>query len=351
MTSRVPRFESFLAEVVVLVSALLLLLGLVALIGGADLLVRGGAGLATRLGVAPVLVGLTVVAFGTSTPELVVNLMAAYRGEASIGFGNVVGSNIANTGLLLGVSGLLRPIVVHAVLVRREIPMMLVATMLVLILAGDQWLSGSEGNTFARGDGLALLLLFGIFLYYSIRDAMGRGNAAAGSVAMETPAASAEVTDSDVPATVGGVGVQIVFAVVGLVLLVIGGQFTVQGGAGLARMLGVSEVIIGLTLVALGTSLPELATNIVAVIRGHADMAVGNIVGSNIFNLLLVFGLTATVAPIDLPERGIADLLVMAAFSLSLLPLAITRRQIDRWEAGLLLLGYCGYIAWLAMRS
>ncbi|MBX3386271.1 MAG: calcium/sodium antiporter [Phycisphaeraceae bacterium] len=323
---------------------LTLVFGLALLIGGAELLVRGASGLAKALRVAPVLVGLTVVAFGTSTPELVVNLVAAYRGEQAIGFGNVVGSNIANIGLLLGITGLLRPIAVHGILVRREIPMMVLGTVLVIVQAEDQWLTGRGSNTFERDDGLSLLLLFCVFLYYTVSEAVrGGGHDQGVGLPVErhddtTPRASAAL------AKLSGL------IILGLAILVVGGELTVRGATGFARSLGVSEVIIGLTIVAVGTSLPELATNLVAIFRKEGDMAIGNIVGSNIFNLLFVFGVTASIAPVPLPPGGMVDLAVMTAFSLALVPMALVGRSIGRGRAGLLLLGYAGYVTWLALR-
>ncbi len=362
-----------------LTAILILLGGLALLIGGAELLVRGAVGLAQTLGVAPILVGLTVVAFGTSTPELVVNLVAAYRGQAEIGFGNIVGSNIANIGLLLGITGLLRPIVVHGVLVRREIPMMVLATFLVLVQGEDRLLTGRSENVFDRDDGITLLLLFCVFLFYTVGDALRGGlnnphepvervpqserpqgaetaalpHAAEGAGEGEGRAAEIKAGGVAESAEKGAAGLLKFAGLIagGLVLLVVGGQLTVSGATTLARSLGVSEVIIGLTLVAVGTSLPELATNLVAIVRKQGDLAVGNIVGSNIFNLLFVMGITATISPVKIPESGVVDLMVMTGFALLLVPLAMVRRRIDRFRAAVLLAAYLGYIVWLAMRG
>lgn len=321
---------------------LLLLVGLAILIAGGELLVRGASTLAERLGVAPVIVGMTVVAFGTSTPELVVNLAAAIRGESAIGFGNVVGSNIANVGLLLAITALAYPLVIHRSIVSREIPMMLLASVAAVVL-GLNSLSEGGADRFTRGDGLMLLLLFGVFLYYTLGDAMRQRDSDA---YFFTPVVTAGgATPSAIP------GVRLATLIVGgLLLLVGGGELTVRGALGFAQAMGIPEVIIGLTLVAVGTSLPELATSIIAARRNQTDMAVGNIVGSNIFNLLFIWGLTVTLAPTDLPAGGRIDLLVMTAFAAVLLPMAITQRKLSRLEGGLLGLGYGVYIVWLAMR-
>ncbi|HUG80951.1 MAG TPA: calcium/sodium antiporter, partial [Bryobacterales bacterium] len=294
------------------------------------------------LGVAPVIVGMTVVAFGTSTPELVVNLAAAIRGDSAIGFGNVVGSNIANVGLLLAITALAYPLVIHRSIVSREIPMMLLASVAAVVL-GLNSLSESGADRFSRGDGLMLLLLFGVFLYYTLGDAMRQRDSDA---YFSTPVVTAGgATPSAIP------GARLAALIVGgLLLLVGGGELTVRGALGFAQAMGIPEVIIGLTLVAVGTSLPELATSIIAVRRGQTDMAVGNIVGSNIFNLLFIWGLTVTLAPTDLPAGGRIDLLVMTVFAAALLPMAMTQRKLSRLEGGLLVLGYGVYIVWLAMR-
>jgi cation:H+ antiporter len=319
---------------------LLLLVGLAILIAGGDLLVRGASVLAGRLGVAPVVVGMTVVAFGTSTPELVVNLAAAIRGDSAIGFGNVVGSNIANVGLLLAITALAYPLVIHRSIVSREIPMMLLASVAAVVL-GLNSLTEGGADRFTRGDGLMLLLLFGVFLYYTLGDALRQSDSDACFVA---PATAAKP---------GGAASAVRLAVLivsGLLLLVGGGELTVRGALGFAQAVGIPEVIIGLTLVAVGTSLPELATSIIAARRGQTDMAVGNIVGSNIFNLLFIWGLTVTLAPTDLPAGGRIDLLVMTGFAAGLLPMALSQRKLTRLEGGLLAVGYVAYIAWLAMR-
>lgn len=319
---------------------LLLLVGLAILIAGGDLLVRGASTLAGRLGVAPVIVGMTVVAFGTSTPELVVNLAAAFRGDSAIGFGNVVGSNIANVGLLLGITAIAFPLVIHRSIVSREIPMMLLASLAAVVLGLNSYTEGGI-DRFTRGDGLMLLLLFGVFLYYTLGDALRQRDSDAFFVSPITAAQQAA----------GAPGIRLTVLIVGgLLLLVVGGEATVRGALGFSHAVGIPDVIVGLTIVAVGTSLPELATSIIAARRGQTDMAVGNIVGSNIFNLLFIWGLTVTLAPTDLPAGGRIDLLVMTGFAAVLLPMALTQRKLTRIEGGLLSTGYVAYIVWLAVR-
>jgi len=337
-------------------------LGLAILIVGGGLLVRGATALAARLGIAPVIVGMTVVAFGTSTPELVVNLAAAYRGDSAIGFGNVVGSNIANIGLLLGITAIAYPLAIHRSIVSREIPMMLLASVAAVVL-GLNSLTAAGVDRFTRGDGLMLLLLFCVFLYYTLSDAWHQRDSDAYFIPTAGTAvgtASGAVIDVASGTKSGAAGFAtpliassmrtLALIVGGLLLLVGGGELTVRGALGFAQAVGVPEVIIGLTLVAVGTSLPELATSLIAARRGQTDMAVGNIVGSNIFNLLFIWGLTITIAPTDLPAGGRIDLLVMALFAAALLPLALTQRTLSRSEGGVLAMGYVAYILVLAMR-
>ena len=320
-----------------MLDVVMLLGGLALLVVGGQLLIRGASALAIRLHVAPVVIGLTVVAFGTSTPELVVNLAAALRGDNSIGFGNVVGSNIANVGLLLGVTALVTPLVIHRSIITREIPMMLLASLAAAILGLNSFTDGTS-DAYGRGDGMMLLLLFCVFLYYTINDAL-RSNRDS------VPAPAAE----NIPAAMGSLKIALCIAG-GLALLVGGGEGTYRGAVGVATSLGVPEVVIGLTIVAVGTSLPELATSLIAAIRGQSDMAVGNIVGSNIFNVLFIWGLTTTIAPTAVPAGGGTDLLVMTAFAAVLLPMTISQKRISRFEGGVLVACYAGYITWLALR-
>jgi cation:H+ antiporter len=319
-----------------MLSALLFVIGIAILITGGDALVRGASALAARLGVPPIAIGLTVVAFGTSAPELVVNLSASFNGTSEIGFGNVVGSNIANIGLLLGLTAIIAPITVHSTIIAREIPMMVLATLAAIALGMDAWFSGAD-SAFSRGEGIALLLLFGVFMYYTVAEIV-RGRAG-------DPLAV--VSDAHIKPT-AGLGRSILFIALGLAGLVVGGEMAVRGATGIAKALGMSDVVIGLTIVAVGTSLPEMATSIIAARKGAVDMAVGNIVGSNIFNLLFIYGTTMTIAPAPVPASGGIDLLVALAFAIALLVMAWTgKRRITRLEGALLLLGYSGYTTYL----
>ena len=315
----------------------LLLAGLALLLAGGDLLVRGASRMARSLGISPLAVGLTVVAFGTSAPELAVNVLAALRDNGGLSFGNIVGSNLANIGLIFGMAALFRPIPIHDVVVRREIPMMLLATAAAMGMAFDHWIDGRP-TFFDRGDGISLLLFFVVFLYYTLGDFLRTRRNHDGEMRSDLAAANADVPSGKLLPNIG-------FMVAGLLMLALGADVTVNAATALARALGVPDVIVGLTVVAVGTSLPELATTIVAVARGEAAMAVGNVVGSNIFNLLLVGGLTALIRPIPIPEGATADLLLLGALSVLLWGVSVSQgHRILRTEGGILLAVYLTYI-------
>lgn len=320
-----------------MLSLLYMLIGLAILIAGAEGLVRGASALAQRLGVPPVVVGLTVVAFGTSTPELAVNVAAALEGNTGLSFGNVVGSNIANIGLILAAAALFRPLSVHVSIINREIPMLLLGTAAAIAMTFDIRLGSGVADEFSRGDGIVLLLLFCVFLYYTLLSALRqRGDAYVQDVKEDLASARPM-----------GVGVAIGLTIAGLVGVIFGGDLSVDNAVSLARGFGISDALIGLTLLAVGTGLPELVTSIVAARRGASDLAIGNVVGSNIYNLLFVQGATAVIRPIAVPSGGHVDLLVMAALTLVLLPLSLFREhKIGRRGGALLLAGYIAYIVW-----
>jgi cation:H+ antiporter len=310
--------------------------GLALLLGGGELLVRGASRLARSLGVSPLAVGLTVVAFGTSAPELAVNVLAALRDSGELSFGNIVGSNLANIGLIFGLAALVRPIPMENVVVRREIPMMMLATVAAMGMAFDHWFD-DEPTFFARSDGFVLLLFFVVFLYYTVGDLL--------RVRRNNHRALAATLPRNVPETLEPTVVtDLVLAALGLSLLFLGADLAVEGSTSLALALGVPEAVVGLTLIAVGTSLPELAATGVAVWRGEAAMAVGNVVGSNIFNLLLVGGVTSLVRPIPIPGGGIGDLVMLGLLSLALWGVSLSRGGVVRAEGAALLLAYIAYM-------
>lgn len=296
---------------------------------GGNWLVKGTSRLARSFGLSPLIIGLTVVAFGTSVPELLVSLNATLQSVSDISVGNIVGSNIANIGLILGLTGIIFPVVIHVRLVWREIPVMVAASVLTYLLARD--------GTIGTGDGLLLLLAFGGFNYLMYRITMQERRSGALSEAdLREGSLTVDGVTTNRPLELGRV-------VAGIILLMIGAQLTVDGAVAVARILQVSELFIGLTVVAIGTSLPELATSMVAALHKESDIAVGNIVGSNIFNLLLILGLTGTVHPLAVSQEVIQfDLLAMIGFALVLFPFA-RNREVSRWESAVLLAGYIAF--------
>ncbi|MCC6539002.1 MAG: calcium/sodium antiporter [Bryobacterales bacterium] len=317
--------------------------GLTVLLLGAKYFVDGIAAIAEALGVSPLIIGMTVVAFGTSTPELVINALSAYRGETALAFGNIAGSCTVNIGFVLAVTALVRPLAVEPSLITREIPMLWVGVGALLILGNDLLLGGVGPDTFGRADGLMLLLLFGIFLYYTaIYSIAKRRLAGARSDAFMAEVTEKAAAQERKPLLRHGVA-----TVLGLIAVSLGATWTVDGATGLARLIGMSENLIGLTIVSFGTTLPELVTCVMAARRGNADIALGNIVGSNLFNILAIGGLVATIRPVAVPPGGHADLLFMALLSVLLLPVAVRSGQtVTRGEGAFLLVSYLLFLGW-----
>ena len=309
-----------------------LISGIVVLYFGAVWLVRGASRLASSLGVSPIVVGLTIVSLGTSAPELVVCLVAALQGNPGLAIGNVMGSNLANIGLILGLTSLVHPLEVKHRVVWREMPVMLLITFAIYPIAFDRMLS--------RMDGFMLLLVLLAYLVWVFRSGHPEEiNSAQGPRAsIATPEGAASLLNLK---DIGQVAL-------GSAFLVLGGYCIVKGAVEVASALGLSEVIIGLTVVAIGTSLPELATSLVAAMRQEVDIAVGNIIGSNIFNLTAIFGTTAVVRPIMIPETVLSRELAGVVFmSLLLWPILRSGWRIKRWEGALLLTAYIGMGWWL----
>ncbi|NIR61819.1 MAG: calcium/sodium antiporter [Gammaproteobacteria bacterium] len=312
----------------------LFIIGLVALYFGAEWLVRGGARLARSLGVGPLVVGLTVVAFGTSAPELVVSAFAAAGGTSDVAAGNVVGSNIINIALILGLAAVISPLRVEMRLLAREVPIMIAASIAPLFFAFD--------GVIGRGEGLMLLAGFGFYLRFVLRAARREP----AEIAIEYEEFEAAGAMEPVVARAWRNPALIAIGIVGLV---IGARLLVQSSLFFARSAGISELVIGLTIVALGTSLPELATSTVAAFRREADIAVGNVIGSNVFNMLMILGVATTITPFRLdPALVRFDLPVMIGLAVLLVPLALWRFRLGRWEGALLVLGYVAY-TWLLL--
>ena len=307
-----------------ILTALTLVAGLVLLIVGAELLVKGASRVAAGFGISPLVIGLTVVAFGTSSPELAISVSSAWKGEADIAVGNVLGSNIFNVLLILGLSALITPLVVSKQLVKVDVPLMIGASTLAFLLALDGRIALWEGG----------LLFAGVVAYCIFAIRLGKATGETGE-----PIEGADRT-----------WMSLGLVAVGLVLLVLGSQWLVGAAVAIATAMGISELVIGLTIVAAGTSMPEVATSVTAAIRGQRDIAVGNVVGSNLFNLLAVLGLTALVAPDGLPVSDAAirfDFPVMLAVAVACLPIFFVGYTIQRWEGALFLGYYVAYTVYL----
>jgi cation:H+ antiporter len=314
-------------------SLILFVVGLIALIAGAEALVRGASRLAATLGTPPLIIGLTVVAFGTSSPELVVSVQAALTGQSAIALGNVVGSNIFNVLFILGLSAVAAPLIVSEQVVRHDVPIMIGVSSLVMLLATDNLLGRVEGLCL-----IALLIFYLLFLAW-IERMRRRPTGQPLEAQQPKPGVRGLVADA-------------VFIVFGLALLVFGSRWLVTSASDIARFLGLSDLVIGLTVVAVGTSLPEVATSVTASVKGERDIAVGNVVGSNIFNLLMVLGTTAIVSPtgIAVPPAALTfDLPVMIAVAIACLPVFFAGFRISRWEGAVFVAYYVAYVIFLAL--
>lgn len=323
-----------------LTDMLLFVGGLVALVAGAELLVRGASRLALSFGISPLVVGLTVVAFGTSAPEMTVSVGAVLNGQTGLALGNAVGSNIFNVLGILGLAALITPLVVHVQVIRQEVPIMIGAAVLVLVMSLDGSIGGFDAALLT-----ALLVAYTVFL---ILQARRQGSEAGDYAAHDAQAAGVS----------GSRWMQVGFLVGGLALLVGGSEAMVTAAVTFARALGVDEVVIGLTIVAVGTSLPEVAASVTAALKGERDIAVGNVVGSNVFNLLGVLGLGGLTAaltgqgglPVP-PAVANFDLWVMLAAMAACLPIFLTGREVARWEGGVFLAYYVAYASYLVLAA
>ncbi|MBL8858393.1 MAG: calcium/sodium antiporter [Planctomycetes bacterium] len=308
---------------------LLLLLGLVLLYFGGEALVRGSSAMALRLGMTPLVVGLTVVAFGTSAPEMVVSVNAAFAGQGDIAIGNVIGSNILNIGMILGLTAVLCPLNVQVQILRIDTPIMIGATLVVTWMLMDQKISNTEGAFLAAG-----IVVYTVFTVFIARK-------------LKSPVQAEAEHALGTPKPTWSPWRDVLFIGGGLALLAGGSHYLVDGAVTLARSFGISEAVIGLTIVSLGTSMPELVTCIVAGLKKEPDIALGNIIGSNIFNLLGILGVSSIVRPLVGDGIRTTDNYVALAFAVLLLPILWSGRRLQRWEGALLVLGYGVYVALL----
>jgi len=312
---------------------ILFVLGFVFLIKGADLLVEGASSLAKKFKINDLVIGLTIVAFGTSAPELFVNLSASINGSTEIAIGNILGSNIANVLLILGVTALIQPIKVQKSTIWKEIPFSLLAVIIVGIMANDIFIDGAKNSVLSRIDGFILIAFFSIFMYYIVE------------ISKKNPAALIDEEGIKKMSNLKSIG----FIIMGLIGLVFGGEWIVNGAVKIAERIGMSKSVIGLTVIAIGTSLPEMATSIVAAYKGKSDIAIGNVVGSNIFNVFWILGLSSIIKPLPFLASSNTDILVAIFSSALLFPFMFVgkKHQLDKWQ-GVLFLGlYAAYIVYL----
>ncbi|MDP2217938.1 MAG: calcium/sodium antiporter [Methanolobus sp.] len=314
---------------------LFIFLGLALLYKGADWFVEGASSLASHFGVSPLIIGLTVVAFGTSMPELIVNVFASIQGNSNVTFGNVVGSNIVNILLILGVTGVITPMVVKRSIVWKEIPFAMLAVLTLATMSNKVALSNDPLNVLTRVDGIVLLFFFLIFVYYMFDSIKSGINKPAGA-------------DENFPRT------KILLMLIGgLIALIAGGRLTVDGAVSIARQMEISELLISSTIIAIGTSLPELVTSVAAALKKEMDISVGNIIGSNIFNIFFVMGISATISPVTVPDVINMDLLILAIATLLCFIFMFTgeKHKLEKWEASILLIIYAGYTFFIIYRG
>lgn len=313
---------------------ILLILGFALLIKGANFLVDGSASIAKKFGISSLVIGLTVVAFGTSAPELIVNILAASNGNTDIAIGNIIGSNIANILLILGAAAVIFPLTVQKNTTWKEIPLSLLAIIITFIMASDMLLDNTSFDAITRTDGLTLIAFFIIFIYYifGIAKAEGEGG-------QEIKEYSSWLSA--------------IMIIAGLVMLVLGGKWIVDSAIQIARGWGVSEALIGLTIVAIGTSLPELATSLVAATKKQTDIAVGNVVGSNIFNIFWILGLSSVIRPLPFSRAMEIDVAVcvFATLLLFLFMFVGKKHTLQRWQGAMFIIMYVGYIGYLVARG
>ncbi|MCM1291139.1 MAG: calcium/sodium antiporter [Prevotella sp.] len=308
-----------------------LLIGLALILIGANTLTDGASALAKRWGVSDLIIGLTVVAFGTSAPELSISIISAINKAAPMAIGNVVGSNIFNIFIIIGVVAVVKPIIIHKSIMTNEIPLVILSSIALLAIGSANILGMNGTPEIFRHDGILLLLFFAIFMRYTFSQAM--------------TAQPLQHSQSTTPAKTLPLWKAVIYVAVGLTALIFGGDRFVDGASGIAKSLGMSDAIIGLTIVAAGTSLPELATSLTAALKGKSGIALGNVIGSNIFNIFLVLGITATISPLTFGGISVTDLLVMTAASVLFwfFGWKFGNRCINRWEGAILILCYIAY--------
>ena len=316
----------------------LLIIGFVLLVKGADIFVDGSSSIAKFFKIPSIIIGLTIVALGTSAPEAAVSIIAGINGSNGIAVGNVIGSNMFNLLMVIGISAVIKPIVIQKQIVTKDYPFLLLATLALAVMSYDVVFGNGSANVISRNESVILLLLLGIFIYYTISSALHsrKENASAASDEEEKPKF--------------GIGISILLTIGGLVGIIIGGDLVVDSAEKIALGFGMSETLVGLTIVAVGTSLPELVTSIVAAKKGESDLAVGNVVGSNIFNILFVLPASAVITPINIDPQTLTDLIILIAASVLTYFFCVSKKKVGRIEGAVLAVLYAAYLAYAIIR-
>lgn len=316
-------------------SYVLLVIGFIILIKGADFFVDGASSIAKIAKMPTLLIGLTIVAFGTSAPEAAVSINAALKGSNDIAIGNVIGSNIFNLLVAVGISAMIRPIKVQKTTIIKEYPLSMYSVALLIILSLDNLFAGNDANLLTRGDGLILLLGFGVFMFYLIEMAV----------------LSKEADDEVEEIVKLPLSKSIIFSILGLVGIVFGGDMVVKSATDIALHVGMSETLVGLTIVAVGTSLPELVTSVTAARKGESDIAIGNIIGSGLFNIFFVLGVSATIHPIAVSSKLIFDFIILAIVTVISHVFAYSKKEVDKKEGFALTAMYIAYMVYIIIRN
>ena len=317
-----------------------LIIGFILLIKGADYFVEGASDIAVKARIPNLIIGLTIVAFGTSAPEAAVSITSALKGQNDIAVGNVIGSNMFNLLVVVGAAALIKPLQVQKSIIAKEFPFALLGTFVLLVLGNDVIFQGTTQNSISRGDGLILLVLFGIYMYYLIEMALNHRN----KESME------EETNENMKKEIH-IGKSILLGIGGLIGIILGGEVVVNSAKEIALAWGMSEKLVGLTIVAVGTSLPELVTSVIAATKGKSDMALGNVIGSCIFNIFFILGISSCIYPIKVNSAVFVDMLILLGVSIITYIFAITRKQVSKIEGGALAIGYIAYMTFIIIRN
>ena len=319
----------------IILQFLLLAVGLVLLVKGADFFVDGSSSIAVKLKVPSLIIGLTIVAFGTSAPEAAVSIIAGVKGQNDIAMGNVIGSNLFNLLAVIGICAAIRPINIEKSIIAREYPFSMLAVFALIVLSGDLYLGEGKANMLSRSDGIILLMFFGVFLYSVLSSALD-------SIKKSSPEENIQPKYT--------IGKAVIFSILGLAGIIGGGQLVVNSATEIAYAFGISEALVALTIVAVGTSLPELVTSVVAAKKGESDMAVGNVVGSNIFNVFFVLASSSAIHPLNISMENIIDLVILIFVMLLVYVFCITQRKVSRVEGIILVLLYAADMVYIVMR-